>query len=148
MEHPDGSRIARFEIASSYAGVARRHLPWAIVTGSVLLVSAWIPYDTLEWRLCGFLRLTGYSCMFCGFSRAFGALTAGDFRYAMTYAPASILLYALTGIAFLWNATGLVLARRVVPGRWMRAVRPRWWISALAAVILLNWIYRLSMGYR
>lgn len=148
MAQPNGFRIVRIEPASTRAEVARRHLPWAVVTGLILLASSWIPYETLEWRLCGFLRLTGYSCMFCGFSRSFAAMTQGDVRYAMIHAPASIPLYMMTVGAFLWNLCGLVLARRVVPGRWMTAVRPRYWITALTIVILLNWIYRLAMGYR
>jgi hypothetical protein len=120
------------------------------VTGILLLISVWLPYRTVSFRLCSFLRLTGVSCPFCGYSRAFAALTAGDWAYALHHSPFSFVLYTGVLATFLWNLAALLLGVRIRRGRYLRGSRRvlRLGLAVLVLLLLANWVYRLQAGLR
>ena len=90
------------------------------------------------------------TCPFCGFTRSFAAITAGEWGYAFQNSPLSFLLYAAVLLVFLWNAAALVFRVRLVRGRHLRWSRRRLGMTAVlgALLILANWLYRLGSGLK
>ena len=134
----------------SYWDVVGQHLPLALVSGLVLLASALLPRDGVPFWICGFRWLTGYPCLFCGYSRAFIALGHGDAASALRNCPLALFFFALTAGVFLWNAAALALRIRIRRGPGLRLGRNATVTIAaiVTAAVTLNWIYRLYMGYR
>ena len=132
----------------SYWDVVGAHLPLALVTGMPLLVSLLVPLKLLPLIPCTLLRFTGYPCPFCGFTRAFWALSHGAWSDALLGYPLVGLLYLLIVCVFIWNATGLLGGIIIVRGTMLRFdLRQTGWIMGLIFVLfLINWAYRLSMG--
>jgi len=132
---------------SSYWVVVVAHLPLALITG----IPLWLPHlvsgDFLPTKTCTFLSLTGYPCPFCGFTRSFWALADGDWAMALNNAPLACLLYIATALTFAWNMSALLIGVRVVSRtlRWVKTFPVGWLI---AAMLLLNWGYRLSLGLK
>lgn len=125
--------------------VRHAHLPWAFLAGLAWAVSFLVPYET-SFRLCGFLRWTGYPCMFCGLTRSISAVSQGAWAFAFHNAPIAILLYAGMVAFFFWHAAGLVTGTLIRPGYALRRVPMSWLAGALIVLILANWAYRLAMG--
>ena len=124
----------------------RRHLPWALLAWGGLVAGWLFPFRELG-PLCPFLRLTGWSCMFCGLTRAFAAVSQGAWPWAWQRAPIVFLIYlGVWGVALIHTAallTGrcLFVGPRLAPyGRWP------WWLGLGGSLLLLNWIYRLYHG--
>lgn len=133
-------------MSNARAEALRVHGPWALVSGMGWAATFFIPYET-SFRFCGFLRLTGYPCMFCGWTRSFGALSDGAWAFAVSNAPLVLALYAGMVALFFWNTTALVSHRVLVPSWWLRIRGSRWAWALMAALILMNWIYRLNAGF-
>jgi len=128
--------------------VAVVHLPWALITGIPLLMSFLVPLNISPLIPCTLLRFTGYPCPFCGFTRSFWAVSAGDWTYALWNYPLSGLLYVLFAVGFIWNAAALFGGIRIKRGRAMRlnSLKKRYLIAFLSVLFLINWMYRLSLG--
>ena len=135
--------------SSARADARRAHLPWALLAGCVLLVAAGWPRGWALGPTCGFLRLTGYPCPFCGFTRAFLALGHGDPGGAWAVNPLGAVLYVLIALVFLWNAAGLLRGRPLPTGLWRTTRnRSRWLLAAGILLLALNWACRLWLGLR
>lgn len=134
----------------SYWDVVGTHLPFAFVTGILLLLSKWVPRGIMPLRKCTFLQLTGYPCPFCGFTRSVWAMGGGNWDFAIYNCPLACLLYITAALVFAWNITGLMLGIQIVRGRLLRLSRHqvRWGICVLALLFLLNWGYRLVLGLK
>ncbi len=133
-----------------YRQVLRRHLPWSLLSGGVLF-AAWVwPLAKLALHTCIFLRLTGYPCLSCGWTRGFVAMAHGAGWQVLQDCPLVILLYSLTALVFAWNTAALMLGVQLERGRWLSmAGRRGWWLVGLATgLILANWIYRLALGFK
>lgn len=133
-----------------YLDAVGAHFPLAFVSGLVLLVSYLLPGGKMIIRTCGFFRLTGYPCPFCGVTRSFSALAHGMWNYALTDCPLGILLYGVTALVFAWNAAGLLFGVKIHRGRWLcPGRRVGWFLFGLfVALTLANWLYRLALGLK
>jgi hypothetical protein len=134
----------------SYWDVAVPHLLLAMITGIPLLLSFLLPLKHLSLIPCTMLWFTGYPCPFCGFTRSFWAISAGDWSYALWNAPLSGFVYIIIVAVFIWNAAALFAGIRIKPGEALRLSRlqSRWFIAFISVLFLLNWIYRLSLGLK
>jgi len=100
--------------------------------------------DRAGMAFCYFKALTGYACMTCGTTRAFGHLSRFDLASAFAIQPlatAGVLTILLWGLA-----DGLLLpsGRRTlltIEGR-----TPRRLFLAGLALAALNWMYLLATG--
>ena len=132
----------------SYWDVVGLHLPLALITGMPLLLSYLVPLQILPMIPCTLLRLTGYPCPFCGFTRAFWAMSHGAWSEALLGYPLVGLLYVLIVCVFIWNTAGLLGGIIISRGTKLRlGPKQAGWIMALIFMLfLINWVYRLSMG--
>jgi hypothetical protein len=130
--------------------VLAHHLPWALIAGGVLLVTALLPLDRIPWTICTFLRITGYPCPTCGLTRGFVAMAHGQWPAVLRDCPLAALLYAATAFVFAVNAAALLCGVRLTPGRRLEW-RARAWVVCLCfcgLLVLLNWVYRLALGLK
>ena len=121
-------------------------LALAITVGVLLSLTFVVPVKWLSMFECHFLNLAGFPCPLCGFTRSIWAISAGDWKFATINAPLAWLLYATLVTVFAWN-TGCMLLRspntfllRLTRNQANRAAK------IAIALILLNWVYRLSLG--
>ena len=130
--------------------VAVPHLILAALTGIPLLASFLLPLDSLPLMSCTFLWLSGYPCPFCGFTRSFWAISAGDWAYGLWNAPLSGLLYVGGVVVLIWNAIALVAGVRIRrgPALQFKRLKTSWIIAFISALFLINWVYRLSLGLK
>jgi thiosulfate reductase cytochrome b subunit len=133
----------------SYWDVVVAHLPLALVTGIPLLLSSLVPLRLLPMIPCTFLQFTGYPGPFCGFTRAFWAISHGAWSDALANCPLAGLLYVLVVFVFVWNASGLWCGLIIKPGTILAINRGqgRYIIGLISVLFLINWVYRLSMGF-
>ncbi|MCX6995581.1 MAG: DUF2752 domain-containing protein [Kiritimatiellaeota bacterium] len=146
---PGGQRWLRMEQPADYRAVLRVHLPWVGLLAPVFLVAAFVPViGELPFTMCAFRNLTGYPCLFCGFTRAFVALAHGRWSAAALQCPAAIPVFAVAAGLLAWHALGLVSGRIIAPGSALRPGRWTWALGLMGggAVLLANWIYRLAAG--
>jgi len=128
--------------------VIAAHLPFAFITGTILLASILVPADPSPLKTCAFLKLTGYPCPFCGFTRSFLALGHGEWAFAVYNCPLSVLLYCLTIFVFWWNAAGLLAGVKIRRGRILRLKPNRALLIIIISLFVLNWMYRLFSGLK
>ena len=144
-----GKRWLRMERPADYRAALRVHLPWVGILAPIFLVAAFMPViGELPFTMCAFRQLTGYPCLFCGFTRAFVALAHGQWHAVALQCPAAIPLFVVAAALLVWHAAGLLTGRIIMLGP---ALRPGRWTWALllmggGAVLLANWIYRLAAG--
>ena len=146
----DRHRLFFAEKTPRYLDVVGAHFPLALVSGLVLLVSFLLPGGKMIVRTCGFFRLTGYPCPFCGLTRAFSAVAHGMWKHALTDCPLGILLYGVTALLFAWNAAGLLFGVKLHRGRWLRPGKRGGWVlfGLFVVLTLANWSYRLVLGFK
>jgi hypothetical protein len=122
----------------------------AILSGLALVASILLPLDPPDIITCGFLRLTGYPCPFCGMTRAFTAMGHGAWSVAARESPAGAVFYLVTVGVFAFSVTRLIRPAKAhpLPGPGGARVWP--WGALIAGTLLLlaNWIYRLAMGLK
>jgi len=117
-----------------------------LIAGIPLLLTFMVPIKGLLLFECPFLTVTGLPCPFCGFTRSFWAISAGDWTFATINSPLSWLLYAVVVILFAWNA-GCLLLR--YPNTFLLSLtrnQANRAAKVTLALIWLNWIYRLSFS--
>ncbi len=144
-----GSRWFRAAPAP-WGRVAAGHLPGALLAGAVLLAAFFLPLDRFAVRTCVFLRLTGYPCPSCGWTRGLVGMAAGEWGAVLCACPLAAVLYGVAAAVFAWNAAGLLLGVRLERGPWLRLGGQRgWWLlGGAVAAVLANWAYRLAMGLK
>jgi len=128
--------------------IIRNHLALMLVTGIPLLLTFLVPIKRLIMFECPFFAVTGFPCLFCGFTRSIWAISAGDWWYATINCPAAWLLFAAMFLVFAWNA-GCLLFGLKKPGliiRDLTRIRANRSAAIICSLILLNWLYRLSLG--
>jgi hypothetical protein len=133
---------------TSYRHVAVYHLLPALITGAALLLADFIPRYILPLISCLFLRFTGYPCPFCGFTRSFWAMADSNWAFAFNNCPLSCLLYGAVIVVFSWNVAALMFGIIIKRGRFFQieSDKKRWAVFFFSALIILNWIYRISSG--
>jgi hypothetical protein len=123
-------------------------LALALTTGIPLLLSFLVPINRLVLFECPFLNITGLPGPFCGFTRSIWAISAGDWVYATINCPLSWPLYATWVGVFAWNAGRILFGIKTTRPSilHLNRVRANRAIGIVIALVLLNWIYRLSFG--
>lgn len=123
---------------------AARGVPLAIATGLAAcsagaLLMGWsgvgTPTDT-SLILCPLRAATGIPCPFCGMTHGLLAVGDGDLHGALSHAPATPLVLALT-VAILVAGPIALARRRVI--RW-----PSWATTTVVAIVLGIWMLRLA----
>ncbi len=132
----------------SYWEVVGVHGPFALVTGIMFLLAAFFPLERLPLKACTFLALTGLPCPFCGFTRSFWAMAAGEWGFAFSNCPLAVFLYGGVLVLFAVNAAALLIGVRLERGRWLilGPTGKRWLWAAAGLLLTANWIYRMGMG--
>jgi len=126
----------------SYWDVVSAHLPLAIVTGIALMLPHAVACDDLPLIKCTLLSLTGYPCPFCGLTRSFWAIAHGNWAFAVHNAPLACLIYVATALLFAWHLTALITGLRLRTSLFrLLKSPPAVWL--MAAMVILNWAYRL-----
>ena len=98
----------------------------------------------LRWPLpCAFYSLLHFPCLGCGATRALRALAGGRLRESFLWHPA-VPFFALQAVIFLLSQA---LGRLTHGKRRMLTFNDRY-IYALLAVILLQWIVKLLIGWQ
>lgn len=121
-----------------------RQLRWLLVAGGgvAVLIAALVPLGVIgKFHTCMFRQLTSYPCMFCGMTRAFLLMAHGDIAGAWHISPLGVPLFLVLLGALGWGIACLVTGKRLLihlPWRWV--------FAGLAVLVLVNWIYRLSVG--
>jgi len=93
---------------------------------------------------CYFKALTGYACMTCGTTRAFGHLSRLDFSAAFAVQP--LVTVGALGVV-LWGALDALLllgGRRTVVD--ISGRTPRLLFATMVGLAGLNWAYLLAAG--
>ncbi len=144
-ESKDGL-IVRAVRPGSYREVIALHGPFVVAAGGLWLATFFLPNANVPLPSCSFNVWTGLSCMFCGLTRAFSAISSGEFYFAVYSAPLAIVMYALMAAVFVWNAAALFSGMKLHSGLWIRCIKTRWIVIALGILITANWIYRIAMG--
>lgn len=132
----------------SYWTVMVYHFPLALITAAILLLPYGVTLEQVPKIPCTFLLLTGYPCPFCGFSRAFWAISAGYWSAAWSNCPLSFAVYFSVWVVFLWNGAalvwGVVLSRG--PALQLSVGYRRKAVIVILLLLAANWIYRISIG--
>lgn len=144
------SGLFKAERPPSYGRVVVNHLPWVLLSGSILLGAFFLPLEKITVRTCVFLRWTGYPCMSCGWTRGFVAMAKGQWLAVLHDCPLAAVLYGLTGMIFAWHAAALILGVNLERGSWLRldGKRGLWILGTAGLMVLANWAYRLAMGLK
>ena len=130
----------------SYWDVVSAHLPLAIVTGIALMLPHAVACDDLPLIKCTLLSLTGYPCPFCGLTRSFWAIAHGNWAFAVHNAPLACLIYVATALLFAWHLTALITGLRLRTSLFrLLKSPPAVWL--MAAMVILNWAYRLVLDF-
>ncbi len=132
--------------ARDYRKAVRRHLPWALLLGGVLLAVALLPPSGLPVQTCLALRLTGYPCPTCGWTRGLIGLAHGDWAAVWRDCPIAFLLYGATALAFAVHGAGLLCGVPLAPGRRLSRRARLAGAAFFGLLVLANWIYRLALG--
>ncbi len=127
--------------------VVSRHLPYVVITAPFLVVARLLPKGVGVVPGCMFKRITGFPCMFCGYTRAFQHMAHGEFGVVLVDNPAAIVLFIFMMTVFLFNLTGLLTGRVIELGYVFRIERRRFVSAGVIAFFILNWIYRLANGF-
>jgi Protein of unknown function (DUF2752) len=91
--------------------------------------------------LCTFRIFTGLPCPFCGTTRAFGALSQGDFFESFSLNPLAIVI---TFVALLWAVQPTILgrAREAIARFWWRVSDKTRYLT-FSMFFLTIWIFNL-----
>ena len=119
-----------------------------VTTGIPLLISFLVPINWLTLFECRFLSITGLPGPFCGFTRSIWAISAGNWAYATVNCPLAWLVYAALAGVFAWNAGSILFGTKTTNRNILilNRVQANRTIGIVIALVLLNWIYRLSFG--
>jgi hypothetical protein len=130
----------------SYWDVAVAHLPVALITGIALMLPHVVVCDDLPLIKCTFLSLTGYPCPFCGLTRSFWAIAHGNWAFAVHNAPLACLIYVATALLFAWHLAALLTRLRIATSL-VHLLKSRPALYLMAAMVVLNWAYRLVLYF-
>ncbi|MBN2055083.1 DUF2752 domain-containing protein [bacterium] len=132
-----------------YGEVVATHLIWFTGALMVVLVPLMLRLTGRDLVPCTMLRWTGYPCPFCGFTRALGDIMTGQGGAAWRDCPLAWPLFIAAVVLTIWHGCALVSGRQLVTPSFARltARRARLLIAAAAVALLLNWVYRLLMGF-
>jgi hypothetical protein len=106
----------------------------------------WHPPDQPSFVLCPFRAATGYPCPGCGMTRAFCALTQGQWRRAIAFNALSPLLY-LALLVVLAQAAATVFNFQGVSERLARLRPTPLACKLILFMVMLWWVVRLAGGF-
>ena len=120
----------------------------AFAAGIFLLLTFLVPIGKLSVLNCPFLTITGLPGPFCGFTRSLWAISAGDWLYATINCPLAWLIYAVVVIVFARGIGALIpgIKKTKLSGLSLTRNQANHAAAIITSLVLLNWIYRLSLG--
>lgn len=127
-----------------------------LALGAIALLgtAAWLTPNTegigthtqLGMHECSWHRTRGFVCPTCGMTTSFALAADGRLLAAFDTQPAGAAFAVLTGVAF-WIGLYVAVTGAPLLGWLGHAVRPRWAIAGVAAIVLLAWGYKaLTVG--
>jgi len=124
-----------------------------LFSGGILLAARFFPIDRFPLGFCVFLRLTGFPCPTCGFTRAFCDFANGNWTEGIYLCPFALVVFVLVALVFLYNAVVIaasLFGLRILSGKIMQLSSEKMAFLAVVFFLLLiaNWIYRLIIGFR
>ncbi len=142
-------RNQQSQIQNRMHPISHIRLALALTTGIPLLLSFLVPINRLALFECPFLNITGLPGPFCGFTRSIWAISAGDWVYATVNCPLAWPLYAALVGVFAWNTGHMLLGIKTTRPSILRLnrVRANRVAGITIALVLLNWSYRLCLGF-
>ncbi|EFK10954.1 conserved hypothetical protein [delta proteobacterium NaphS2] len=129
----------------SYRDVVVAHLPFVLLTGLALLLPFWVPLRSLPLIRCTFLKVTGFPCPFCGFTRSFRSIQEGNIFLAVYNCPISLVIYEFVILFFVWHMAALLMRIKIESGCYRLCRSRRLW-RIIGIVFFCNWVYRISLG--
>jgi hypothetical protein len=93
-------------------------------------------------EMCSSKRMLGLPCPGCGLTRSFISISHGQFARAWNFNPASFVMYLFVLVQIPWNAMQFLLIRQRGFGVTIPYVH--FLPVAVASVLILNWLIRLS----
>lgn len=93
-------------------------------------------------ELCSSKRILGLPCPGCGLTRAFISISHGQFRRAWEFNATSLFVYPFVFVQIPWNAVQFWLIRKRGYGGTLPHVH--FLPIAIAVILMLNWLVRLS----
>jgi Protein of unknown function (DUF2752) len=130
---------------SEEAKPARRHqFDWSefalpVLAGLAIIISFFYQPEGLPgFTVCWFRALTGLPCPGCGLTRAFCAISHGDFAAAWKYNPFGLAFYLTAILLVFWPAI-----RRLFPSFAVKLTESRYAAFAAFAVVGVLWIFGL-----
>ena len=114
-----------------------------VLVASFLMVPSGLP----AFDICLFHRLSGFPCPGCGLSRAFCAISHGDWAAAWGFNPFGFLFYAWAGLAIPWAAWQWRYPERRMFSEWHLL----WFwrgIVLLGMVMVVHDFWRIAQGWR
>jgi hypothetical protein len=85
---------------------------------AAFLVARLVPFDRLP-SLCGFYRLSGYPCPFCGMTRAAAALAQFNLGQAVRWNVMLLPVAGFLGVWWLDSIYEMITGRRTRLGSWV-----------------------------
>lgn len=143
--------LDRPAVAVSLWKAAAVNMILLLFSGAILLTAGLFPLLPFPVSFCLFLRITGFPCPTCGFTRAFVAFAHGNWTLGLHDCPLAIIAFVLTIAVFLFNAAAVIAALcgfRLRCGTALQLSPGRTTVLAVVSFLLLlaNWIYRLVLG--
>ncbi len=140
-EQPVGSAAREPSSPPQPTGPKRRfhwsELVLPLVAGGAILVSFFYRSEGLPGlQVCWFRGLTSWPCPGCGLTRAFCAISHGDFAAAWKFNPFGFVFYAVAILLVFWP-----LLQRRFPGAATRLTRSRMAKVAAVAFAVILWTF-------
>jgi hypothetical protein len=141
-------RLLAWQRPRSWWDAACVHLPLALAAGLPVLLPFVTSPGRLPLRACTLTQLAGIPCPFCGMTRGFWAMAAGDWERVLSNCPLALPLYLGLAIIFIWNTSALLAGVRLRRGFLLTlpSVRPGFLAASFLLLVGLNWLYRLGQG--
>lgn len=130
------------------AGIAKPRNSGAAISallGAIILASIYLDCTAQKISFCLFHSITGLPCPSCGMTRAFIAIGNGDLISAISFNPASILVYITTCVGLVLALLQVATGKKYIGRLWTKVKRKVFPIAL--AVMTVAWSYNLFRNF-
>ena len=131
-------------LKANRAGIANPRslgLAVSVLLGAIILASIYCDCAAQKLSFCLFHSITGLPCPSCGMTRAFIAIGNGDIISAISFNPASILVYITICIGLALALLQVVTGKKYIEALWTKIKGKVFPITL--AVMVVAWSYNL-----